>query len=309
MKVKKYLSNGFRLIADSDYRFQFFSGHGGYRYMSDEAYLKRKYRIVFGKELDLEHPKTYFEKLQWLKLYYRNPLFTQLVDKYSVKQYVAEKIGAEYIIPTLGVWDRFEDIEFDKLPNQFVLKCTHDSGGLVICRDKDKLDKEAAKKKIERCLKKNFYWVCREWPYKDVKPRIIAEQYLEDRKTNELRDYKFLTFGGETKIMYIASERQKPGEDVKFDFFDLDFHHLDIKNVHDNAEIIPEKPNTFETMVRLANALAEGIPHVRVDFYEVNGKIYFGEMTFSHMGGFAPFTPSKWDDILGSWLNLPEKTV
>ena len=198
------------------------------------------------KKLNLKDPKTFNEKLQWLKLYDRNPKYTQMVDKHEVKNYVASRIGSEYIIPTLGVWDKFEDIDFDSLPNQFVLKCTHDSGGLVICKNKSDLDIDATKRKINKCLKKNYYWHGREWPYKNLRPRIIAEQYMEDTSTKELRDYKFFCFDGEVKALFIASDRQVKGEETKFDFFDMEYNHLPFTNGHPNARVMPEKPKGFE---------------------------------------------------------------
>ena len=258
-----------------------------------------------GCNLDLENPKTFNEKLQWLKIHDRKPIYTTMVDKYEVKRYVADLIGEEYIIPTLSVWEHFDDIDFDKLPEQFVLKCTHDSGGLVICRDKNKFDKKAAKKKIEKCLKRNYYYQGREWPYKNVKPRILAEKYMEDNTTQELRDYKFFCFNGEVKALYIASERQKSNIETKFDFFDTDFNHLDIKNGHPNALVTPRKPVNFNKMKELSSKLSIGIPHLRVDFYEVDNKIYFGELTFSHMSGLMPFEPEEWDRVFGDWILLP----
>lgn len=283
------------------------SSRGFFNWLSDKAYVSKKYSCLMGKKLNLDNPKTYNEKLQWLKLYDRKPIYTTMVDKYEVKKYVADKIGEEYIIPTLGVWDNFEDIDFDALPNQFVLKCTHDSGGLCICKDKSTFDIEAAKEKINKSLRKNYYYSGREWPYKDVKPRIIAEQYMEDTKTAELRDYKFFTFNGEAKMLFIASERQKQGEETKFDFFDMEFNHLPFTNGHPNAEVLPQKPECFEEMRALSEKLSAGIPHLRVDFYEVNGKIYFGELTFFHWSGMVPFDPEEWDYKIGSWLKLPQR--
>ena len=274
--------------------------------MSDEEYLKRRYKARFHRDLNLENPSYYTEKLQWLKLYDRNPLYTKLVDKYEVKKYISSIIGDEYIIKTLGVWDSFDEIDFESLPEKFVLKCTHDSGGLVICKDKTRFDRKAAKKKINRSLKTNFFWVGREWPYKNVKPRIIAEEYMEDATTKELRDYKFFSFNGVTKALFIATERQNPNEDTKFDFFDENFNHLPFTNGHPNALIPPEKPVRFNEMVEIANKLSEGIPHVRVDLYEVNGKVYFGELTFTHWSGFVPFDPEEWDMKFGGWIRLPE---
>lgn len=277
------------------------------RYLPDRAFLELKFYTRMGQRLNLEDPKTFSEKLQWLKLHDRRPEYTTMVDKSLVKDYVAERIGSDYVIPTLGVWDRFEDINLDLLPDQFVLKCTHDSGGLVICRNKAQFDWEAAREKINQCLKTNYYYHCREWPYKNVKPRILAERYMEDEAQGELRDYKFFCFHGEPKLLFIATDRQTAGEETKFDFFDMDFQHLDLRNGHPNAAVPPEKPVNFEKMKELAAVLSKNIPHLRVDFYEVNGKVYFGELTFSHWSGMVPFDPPEWDRIMGDWIILPEK--
>ena len=196
-KVKRYLAHPKRLIIR-------LGKNSFLKCISDEKYLKLTFKDKMGYPLNLKEPKTFCEKLQWLKLYNRKPEYSDMVDKYEAKKYVAERIGDEYIIPTLGVWDKFEDIDFDNLPNQFVLKCTHDSGGLAICRDKSNFDKEYARKKIKKCLKHNYYWSSREWPYKNIKPRIIAEKYMEDSVTKELRDYKFFCFNGKMKFMFIA---------------------------------------------------------------------------------------------------------
>ena len=269
----------------------------------NSLYIQIYYFAHFKKFCNLKKPNTYNEKLNWLKLHDHNPLYTTLVDKYEAKEYVAQIIGNEYIIPTLGVWDSFDDIDFDKLPNQFVLKCTHDSEGLVIVKDKNKLDKKAAKEKIEAALKQNFYYIGREWPYKNVKPRIIAEQYMEDHVDGELRDYKFFCFDGEPKAMYIASDRAS--DHVKFDYYDLKFNHLDIKQKYPHAQEALRKPVTFEKMIDFSKILSKGFPHVRVDFYEVDGHLYFGELTFYHLSGFIPFEPDRWDKVFGDWLKLP----
>ncbi len=303
MKLKKIID----ILTNEKERFAVFSRLGFYNSMPDEEYLKKKFKYSMGKELNLDNPQTFNEKLQWLKLYDRKPVYTTMVDKYEAKKYVADIIGEEYIIPTLGVWNHFDEIDFDKLPNQFVLKCTHDSGGLVICKDKAKLDKAAAKKKIEKSLKRDFYLNGREWPYKNVKPRIIAETYMEDEETKELRDYKFFCFNGKVKALFIASERQTKDEETKFDFFDADYNHLPFTNGHPNAEVLPKKPVMFEEMKVLAEKLSQGVPELRVDFYEVNGKIYFGELTFSHWSGMMPFDPEEWDKTFGDWIELPKK--
>ena len=294
-----------KIVKDPRNLFFTFAHRGWLDFLSDETYLKIAYWIKMGKRLNLESPHTYNEKLQWLKLYDRKPLYTNLVDKVMVKDFVSEKIGSEYVIPTLGVWNRGEDIDFESLPNQFVLKVNHNSGGLVICKDKRTLDKAKAIKKLNYALKHSYCSEIREWPYKNVKPRILAEQYMEDKKTGELADYKFFCFDGKPKLLFIATERQKEGTDTKFDFFDTDFNHLDIINGHPMANIPPEKPINFELMLELAGKLSSNIPHVRVDFYEVNGHVYFGELTFTHWSGMVPFKPEEWDYTLGSWINLP----
>jgi len=299
-KIKKVLKNPWRLVLS-------FSSRGWLNFLPDKIYLKLIYRAKLGKKLNLKSPKTFNEKLQWLKLYNRKPEYTKLVDKYEVKKYVADLIGEEYIIPTLGVWDKFDDIEFDTLPNSFVLKCTHDSGGLVICEDKSKFDFEAAKSKIERSLKRNYYKHGREWVYKNIKPRIIAEEFMQDKTTKELRDYKFFAFDGVPKVLFVASERQNKEEETKFDFFDMDYNHLDFTNGHPNADRLPQKPLGFEEMKKLAGELSKDIPQLRVDFYEVDGKIYFGELTFFHWSGTMPFKPCEWDEKLGDYIKLPSR--
>jgi len=272
------------------------------RVLPDSLYIQLYYFIRFKRICNLKNPKTYNEKLQWLKLYDRNSDYINMVDKYEVKEYVSKIIGDEYIIPTLGVWDNFDEIDFDKLPNQFVLKCTHDSEGLVIVKDKKQFNINSAREKINSALKYNFYYIGREWPYKNIKPRIIAEEYMEDSVYGELRDYKFFCFDGEPKAMFIATDRNEGA--TKFDYYDLDFNHLDIKQYYPNSINKISKPLQFEKMVELSKILSSNIPHVRVDFYEVNGKLYFGEMTFYHFSGFMPFQPQKWDDKFGEWIKL-----
>lgn len=274
------------------------------RQMSDKTYLQCRWWVNNGKKLDLENPVTFNEKLQWLKLYNRNPMYTTMVDKYEAKKYVANIISDEHIIPTLGIYDSVEDIDFDSLPNQFVLKCTHDSGGIVICQDKTQLNRKEAIKKLRKGLKSNFYWTNREWPYKNVTPRIIAEKYMTNGD-GELRDYKFFCFDGVPRVMFIASDRFNKEEETKFDFFDMEFNHLPFRNGHPNATKPIERPAEFDEMRMLASKLSKGIPQVRVDFYDVNGQIYFGEMTFFHWSGFVKFDPEEWDYKIGEMIELP----
>ena len=274
-------------------------------YKSDEKYLKKLFKIRMGKELNLNNPQTFSEKLQWLKIHNRKPIMTTMVDKVEVKNYVADIIGNEYIIPTLGVYNSVDEIDFDALPAQFVLKCSHDSGGLVICRDKSKLNIKTAKRKLKKALKTNYYYQNREWPYKGVTPRIIAEQYMVDESGYELKDYKWFCFSGEPKALYIATDRCVESEETKFDFFDADFNHLPFTNGHPNSSRPVLKPSSFEKMKGLAAKLSVGQPHLRVDFYDIDGKIYFGELTFYHLSGMMPFEPEEWDYTFGSWIKLP----
>ena len=278
--------------------------HWGH-FLSDEQFLKCQYYLHMGKKLNLRNPQTYNEKLQWLKLYDRRPDYTIMVDKYSVKEYVKGIIGEEYIIPTLGAWDNFKDIDFNKLPKQFVLKTTHGGGntGVVVCKDKETFDYDTAKDKLNKSLKSCIYDTIREWPYKNVKRRIIAEQYIEDKKIGELADYKFFCFDGEVKALFVGTERGTGN--VKFDYYDSDFNHLDLVQFHPMSEHPLPKPQNFELMKDLSSRLSKGIPHVRVDLYECNGHVYFGELTFYHHGGIVPFHPESWDYTFGGWLNLP----
>ena len=274
------------------------------RYVSDERYVKWKYYLNFRKKLNLDHPQTFNEKLQWLKLYDQHKEYTQMVDKYEAKKYVTSIIGEEYIIPTLGVYNSFDEIDFDELPDQFVLKCTHNSGGIVICQDKSILDIPNARKLMTKWLKVNPYWKNREYPYKNIPPRIIAEKYMVDESGIELKDYKFFCFGGEAKCLFVATDRGVKGEETKFDFFDLEWNHLPFTNGHPNSTKQIKKPENFDKMVKISEKLSQTIPHVRVDLYNINGNIYFGELTFFHWSGLIPFVPAKWDEVLGSWLKL-----
>lgn len=302
MKIGKLV----KLITDKDYRFLYLSDRGMMHRLPAEEFLRKTYRIKTGRELNLETPRYYTEKLQWLKLYDHRSEYTTMVDKYQVKRYVAGRIGEQYVIPLLGVWERAEEIDIAALPDRFVLKTTHDSGTIVICKDKAAFDLKAARKTLGRALKRKYYHCNREWPYKNVKPRIIAEAYMEDSTCKELRDYKFFTFGGEPKVLYIAQGRGR-GEPTVADFFDMDFNHLPFTIDHDTAEVPPAKPECFDEMKRLAAVLSEGTPQLRVDFYEVDGRVYFGEMTFFHCSGFEKFHPEQWDETFGDWVALPPK--
>ena len=275
-----------------------------FRLLPDKTALKIQYRNVFLRKLDLENPKTFNEKLQWLKLYNRRPEYTTMVDKYEAKKYVASIIGEEYIIPTLGVYDSFDEIDFDALPEQFVLKCTHGSGDVVICRDKQTFDKESARSKLTRALKTDYYKIGREWPYKNVPRRIIAEKYMTPSGSDDINDYKFFCFDGKPEMLFVATNRTV---DCKFDFFDMDFNHLDIENIHPRASQCILKPLQFELMKDLAAKLSNGLCAARIDFYEIGNEVFFGEITLFHAGGFSIFHPDEWDLKLGNMIVLPER--
>ena len=273
-------------------------------YLSDRLYLKLLFRHRVGYSLNLDNPQSYNEKLQWLKLNDIHSEYTQMVDKVEAKKYVASIIGEKYIIPTISVYNNVDEIDFNALPKQFVLKCTHDSGGIVVCKDKALLEVEKAKRKLKKGWGKNYYKYNREYPYRDVKPRIIAEQYMEDESGYELKDYKFFCFGGEPKLLFVATDRPL---DTKFDFFDLNWNHLPFTNGHPNNPNPIAKPKNFEEMKDVARKLSQGLPHVRVDLYNVDGNIYFGELTFFHWSGMTPFVPQEWDYKLGELIKLPPK--
>lgn len=270
--------------------------------LSDRLYLKLLFPLKVGYKLNLKNPQTYNEKLQWLKLNYRDNRLPAMVDKYEYKQHVAEAIGSDYVVKNFGVWENFDDIDFEILPTRFVLKTTHDQGGVILCSDKAHFDLDKARKKINRHLKRNIFYLYREWPYKKVKPRVIAEEFLED-EWGDLLDYKFYCFDGEPKIMYIAAGR-KSGETC-FNFYDMNFNFLDIKRPgYNQCGIEVKKPENFDLMISLAKQLSIAQPHVRIDFYSIKGKIYVGEYTLFQGGGMMPFVPEKWDYTLGSWLDL-----
>lgn len=274
------------------------------RCIPDTLYLKFMYRKVTGKKLNLNNPKTYNEKLQWLKLYDRNPAYTKMVDKYEVRQYIKETIGEEYLIQLVGgPWERFEDIDFAKLPDQFVLKCTHDSGSVAICKDKNEFDINGVRKKFKRALRGNFFYGGREWPYKNVQPRIIAEKYMVDESSTELKDYKIFNFDGQPKIIQVDFDRFK---NHRHNYYNTNWEFMDVYiNDSNNPQVVIERPQRLSELLELAKRLSEGIPHIRTDFYLVGDKIYFGELTFYHESGFGRFTPKSFGEQMGRWIKLP----
>lgn len=288
--------------------FKFFDNRHMLDWMNDERYLKLAFKLKMGYPLNLKEPKTFNEKLQWLKLYDRKPQYTQMVDKYAVRKYIAETIGEEYLIPLVGgPWKTAEAIDFEALPEQFVLKCNHDSGGVVICRDKSRLDVEAVKRELDRKLKINYYKSSREWPYKDVEPCIFAEKYMVDESGVELKDYKWYCFNGCAKILLITTDRILKEEPTKYTYFDMDYNMLPFYNSGPHSDKPIPKPATFDEMRWLAERLAKEIPHLRVDLYDINGRVFFGELTFFDSSGMSVFDPPEWDETIGGWLTLPEK--
>ncbi len=272
-------------------------------FLSDEYYLKLLFYHRLGYKLNLNNPQTFNEKLQWLKLNDQREEYSTMVDKIEAKKYVASIIGEKYIIPTLGIWDNVNEIEWDSLPNQFVIKSSDDSGGVIVCKDKTTLDIEKARKKLQR--KNNYFKYNKEYPYRNLKHRIIAEEYLEDESKYELKDYKIFCFNGEPRLLFVATDRLKKGEETKFDFFDLEWNHLPFTNGHPNNPNPIKKPTNFDEMLCIARKLSVGIPQVRIDLYNCNGKIYFGEITFFHWGGTMAFKPKEWDYKLGEMIHLP----
>lgn len=306
MEKKSFINRAIRAITHPRLLLEYNLGKLAPYIKNDRLYIKLKYRLFVGGKCNIDCPKTFQEKLQWIKLNDRKSIYHQMVDKYDVKKYIADCVGEMYNIPTIGIWNSFEEIDFDLLPNAFVLKGTFDSGSYYICKDKSKINKSDIKKKLYINWKKDYYVYSREWPYKGLKHRIIAEPLLEDSTCKYLRDFKFYCFNGEPKIFYITSD--KGGElPIRQDFFDINGRHLDIQDEHytNNPIQIPPLPINLKTMVKMCYRLARNTYHLRVDFYEINGKIYCGELTFFEAGGFCCFVPQKYNLILGDWIKLP----
>ncbi len=274
----------------------------------DEKYLKKQYYSKMGMPLNLDKPEGFSEKLQWMKLYDRNPLYTELVDKYKVKKYVADRIGEEYVIPVLGVWDKASDIDFDLLPERFVLKCNHDSGGLFICKDKAALgpkDKKRAIAKLDKHYHTNYFNVAREWAYRDVDRKIFAEEYMEDESGRELKDYKIFNFGGEPRMIQVDYNRFIKHQRS---MFTIDWQPMKESFCYrTNADVKIERPQELDKMLELARELSKDLYFVRTDFYSIKDKIYFGEMTFYPEAGYGEFFPREYDKEVGSWLTLPDR--
>lgn len=282
--------------------------------LSDKNYLRLLYHLTTGKTLHLFKPKLFSEKIQWLKLYYHNPQLTTLADKVSAREYVSKKIGKQYLVPTLGIYNTWEEIDFDSLPNQFVIKCTHDSGGISICKNKPLWDKENSKKIISNSLHHNYYQYSREWQYKNIPPRILIEELLIDNSNtidNGLIDYKFYCFNGHPKFLYVAYNVVGVGkEEPRMIYLDLEWKKTPFQRPdHEPLPLQIKKPQVFDEMVEISKRLSNGIPFVRVDLYCIENKIYFSEMTFTPGGGFSPFYPLEWERKIGDMLVLPPKLI
>lgn len=273
------------------------------RMWPDSLYLRFMFFIKLGKFLHLKNPKSFNEKLQWLKLYDKNPLYTVLVDKIEVKEYVRKIIGDQYVIPTLGVWNRASDIDFDNLPNQFVLKCNHDSGSISICLDKSSYNYSAAVNRLNVGLKSDYYFTGREWPYKHVNKRILAEKYLSPKDNTDLKDYKFFCFNGVVKFLKVDFDRRT---NHKANYYDVNWNLLNFYETDfpSDPSAVIHKPVSLIKMIELAEVLSRGIPFIRIDFYEINERPYFGEMTFFPAAGFGKFSPRNADNEIGDMLNL-----
>lgn len=272
------------------------------KWFGDEKYIRMKYKLIFDKEINLGNPQTFNEKLNWLKLNYRNPMMTVMADKYWAKKWVAEKVGSEYVVPCYGSWKNVESIDFSNLPERCFLKSNQDSGGGMLIDKTKGIDMQAVRERFsEKTIKKkNWYWSSREWAYKHIEPCILAEEYLDEGTGHELHDYKFWCFNGKPTYMYITNK----GKVVKENFYDMNFSPVYID--HGFERTVPEydKPQNFEKMKEIATILSEGIPFVRIDFFNVNGKLYFGECTFYDWAGFRPFANEAWDRKLGDMLEF-----
>ena len=297
-----------KLIYDKDFRWIYLGRREFFNYLSDEEFIRRKFWHHRHRKLDLENPRSFSEKLQWLKLYNQKPEYGQMVDKASVKDYVSSIVPDLNIIPTLGIYERYEDIDFSKLPDKFVMKCTHDSASIFICTDKKTFDFKNAQKKINKSLKKHYYMIGREWPYKYVKPRIIIEQFMVDESGKELKDYKFFCFNGQVKCFSVDFNRFT---NHRANYYTPEFELLTLgkKTCPPDPSQKLDKPQHLDEMIDIAMKLSKDIPFVRVDLYNINGLIYFGELTFFPASGFNEFTTEDWDNTLGDWITLPPKTT
>lgn len=295
-KILKYIKQPKKIIL-------YLMNKGFFNWLDDETYLKIKYRLIMKKKLDISNPKTFNEKIQWLKIHDRKDIYTTMVDKYEAKKYISNIIGDDYIVPTLGIYDSFDEIDFEKLPNEFVIKPTHTSGNVYICKNKNEINYKKLKRIIRKWLRRKYYYTHREWPYKNIKPRIIIEKYMSDEEQKELIDYKLFCFNTIPKLTLVCSERFS-SDNMCETFFDENWNVLDITEGNHRVDKNIKKPNNYEEMKEIAKKLSEDTLFTRIDFYEINGKIYFGEITFYPNSGYEKFEPKEYDKILGDWIKL-----
>jgi hypothetical protein len=276
-----------------------------FRLVPDRKFLKVLYKIRTGQILDLDNPLSFNEKLQWLKLYDRKSRYTLMVDKYEVRKYVKETIGEECLMPLLGVYDSYDEIDFDSLPNKFVLKASHASGNVFICKDKAEIDHAALRNTTNAWVNRNYYWLNREWPYKNVKPRLVIEEYISDKSGKALKDYKIFCFSGEPRVIQVNSEKEK---DIFFiNHFNLEWGEIELPRIKSKKNpLTPAKPKNLGRMLEICRLLSKDIPFLRVDLYETEKGIFFGETTFYPMAGFLDFADPEDDYLLGSWMELPK---
>ncbi|NLE04472.1 MAG: glycosyl transferase [Crenarchaeota archaeon] len=277
-------------------------------WIPDKPYLKIAYYYETGKKLDLNNPVTFNEKLQWLKLYDRKPQYTIFADKYAVRDYIKQRIGGKYLIPLIGVYDTVDEIPWDELPNKFVLKCTHGSKSNIICTDKNRLDIKRSKTQLSQWMKKNWFWFGREWPYKNLRPRIICEEFMEDASGGQLKDYKFYCFHGEPKVIQVISERNNGHYYI--DHYDLEWNKFIIpRKNYSKDPVAQDKPKDLDEMISISRELSKNIPFARIDLYNTESGISFGEITFFPVSGFIDFSDQQTDYLLGSWLRLPQYKI
>lgn len=299
MKIAKYIKNPQKIIL-------YLMNKGFFNFLNDKKYIELEYKLKMNKKLNLENPITFNEKIQWLKLYDRKDKYVTMVDKYEAKKYVSNIIGNEYIIPTLGIYNSFDEIDFEKLPNEFVIKPTHTSGNVYICKNKKDINYKELKKIVKKWLKRKYYYLHREWPYKDIKPRIIIEKYMSDNKGQELMDYKLFCFNTIPKLTLVCSERFS-SDNMCETFFDENWNIFNFTEGNHRIDKSIKKPENYEQMKEIAKKLSENTSFSRIDFYEIKGKIYFGEITFYPNSGFEKFEPEKYDKIFGDWIKLEYK--
>lgn len=303
--MNKYLRFIIRVIKNPFILFDLLCSRCDIKFFSDQTYLKLLYKGKMNRKLNLDHPQRFSEKLQWLKLYDRKPEYPLMADKYEVRKYVAEKLGdKKYLIPLISgaVWERADDIDFGILPEQFVLKCTHDSQSVIVCKNKADLNEEIVKKTFNKALKRNYYYEGRQWVYKNIKPRIIAEQFMGTEDGTDLKDYKFFCFNGIPKVIEVDYDRFT---NHTRKYYDANWNELDIQNIYPKSDRTGDKPDHLEEMLDIAAKLSQDMYHARIDLYDIAGSVYFGEITFYHNAGFCKFTPDEVDIQWGEWLKLP----